>query len=80
MENTIYGVFEEIVKNNKNEIAIIENDRTLTFEELSKDLPQFMIPEFIVKIPYIPLNENGKPDMINMPVVLKEGNDYGNNN
>ena len=36
MENTVYSVFKEIVKNNKNEIAIIENDRTLTFEELSE--------------------------------------------
>ena len=48
-------------------------------KELSKELPQFMIPEFIVKIPYIPLNVNGKPDMTHIPVVLKEGNDYGNN-
>ena len=35
MENTVYSVFKEIVKNNKNEIAFIENNRTLTFEELS---------------------------------------------
>lgn len=63
MENTVYGVFKEIVKNNKNEIAIIENDRTLTFEELSEMVD--MIGGRRVEV---------------MPVVLKEGNDYGNNN
>jgi D-alanine--poly(phosphoribitol) ligase subunit 1 len=40
--------------------------------ELSENLTDFMIPEFIVKMPQIPLNTNGKPDMARMPVVLKE--------
>lgn len=40
--------------------------------ELSENLPSFMIPEFIVKMPQIPLNSNGKPDMARMPVVMKE--------
>ena len=44
--------------------------------ELSENLTPFMIPEFIVKMPQIPLNSNGKPDMERMPVVMKEGKAY----
>ncbi len=44
--------------------------------ELSENLTSFMIPEFIVKMPQIPLNTNGKPDMARMPVVMKEGQAY----
>ena len=44
--------------------------------ELSENLTAFMIPEFIVKMPEIPLNANGKPDMTKMPVVMKEGKAY----
>lgn len=40
-------------------------------KELSENLTDFMIPEFIVKMPHIPLNANGKPDMAKMPVVMK---------
>ena len=40
-------------------------------EELAENLTDFMIPEYIIKMPHIPLNENGKPDMARMPVVLK---------
>ena len=45
-------------------------------KELSENLTSFMIPEFIVKMPQIPLNTNGKPDMARMPVVMKEGQAY----
>ena len=45
-------------------------------KELSENLTSFMIPEFIVKMPQIPLNVNGKPDMARMPVVMKEGQAY----
>lgn len=41
--------------------------------ELSENLTSFMIPEFMVKMPQIPLNSNGKPDMTKLPVVMKEG-------
>ncbi len=41
--------------------------------ELSENLTSFMIPEFIVKMPKIPLNSNGKPDLSQLPVVLKAG-------
>lgn len=42
-------------------------------KELSENLTSFMIPEFIVKMPQIPLNTNGKPDITKLPVVMKEG-------
>lgn len=42
-------------------------------KELSENLTPFMIPEFIVKMPKIPLNTNGKPDLSQFPVVLKAG-------
>lgn len=41
-------------------------------KELADNLTDFMIPEFIVKMPSIPLNANGKPDISKMPVVMKE--------
>lgn len=40
-------------------------------KELSENLTPFMIPEFIVSMPSIPLNANGKPDVDQLPVVLK---------
>lgn len=42
--------------------------------ELAENLTSFMIPEFFVKMPFIPLNTNGKPDMARLPVVMKAGN------
>ena len=42
-------------------------------KELSENLAAFIIPEFIVKMPQIPLNSNGKPDTARLPVVLKAG-------
>ncbi len=42
-------------------------------EELSRNLPPFMIPEFMIRMPQIPLTPNGKPDLQRLPVVLKEG-------
>lgn len=42
-------------------------------KELSENLPSFMIPEFFLKMSYIPLNVNGKPDITNLPVVMKAG-------
>lgn len=40
-------------------------------KELSENLAAFMIPEFIVRMPQIPLNSNGKPDTARLPVVMK---------
>jgi len=42
-------------------------------KELEKNLAPFMIPEFILKMPNIPLNTNGKPDITKLPIVMKEG-------
>ena len=42
-------------------------------KELSEHLTNFMIPEFFVKMSQIPLNNNGKPDMTKLPVVMKAG-------
>lgn len=46
--------------------------------ELSENLAPFMIPEFFVKMPAIPLNANGKPDEARLPVVMKAGAFDGN--
>ena len=40
-------------------------------KELAENLTDFMIPEFIVRMPQIPLNANGKPDLPRMPVIMK---------
>lgn len=40
-------------------------------KELSENLTDFMIPEYMVKMPQIPLNANGKPDTSRLPVVMK---------
>ena len=45
--------------------------------ELAENLPEYMIPEFIVRMPRIPLNVNGKPDASQLPVVMKEGSRRG---
>ena len=45
-------------------------------QELSENLTDFMIPQFIVKMPKLPLNVNGKPDLSMMPVVMKESSVY----
>ena len=42
-------------------------------EELATHLTAFMIPEFFVKMPSIPLNTHGKPDVAKLPVVMKAG-------
>ena len=66
-ENGLYYMTAYIVLSDKNKkISEIR-------KELSKNLTSFMIPEFIVKMPQIPLNSNGKPDINNMPVVMKAG-------
>ena len=57
---------------------VVPADQTIKIsavkKELSENLTSFMIPEFFVKMPFIPLNTNGKPDMEKLPVVMKAGN------
>lgn len=54
---------------------IVFDDKTIKIsdvkKELSENLPYFMIPEFFVKMPFIPLNTNGKPDIEKLPIVIK---------
>lgn len=40
-------------------------------DTLSESLASFMIPEYFVSLTHIPLNASGKPDITQMPVVLK---------
>ncbi len=42
-------------------------------KEMARFLPNYMIPEFFVSMPDIPLNANGKVDTDALPVVMKEG-------
>lgn len=42
-------------------------------QELKSFLPKYMIPEFFVQMPSVPLNANGKPDFDAFPIVRKEG-------
>ena len=56
---------------------IVSSDKKLKVsdvrKELAENLTDFMIPEFIIKMPQIPLNVNGKPDASRLPVVMKAG-------
>ena len=44
-------------------------------KEMAKFLPDYMIPEFFVRMSELPLNANGKVDSGALPVVMKEGGD-----
>ncbi len=46
-------------------------------EQLSENLPAFMIPEFFVEMTSIPVNQNGKPDASKLPIVRKGGSVHG---
>lgn len=41
-------------------------------DEMGRKLPAFMIPEFFVRMPQLPLNGNGKVDAGALPVVMRE--------
>ncbi len=45
--------------------------------ELSENLPSFMIPEFFVEMQSIPVNPNGKTDVRRLPIVKKGKSSYG---
>lgn len=61
---------------------VVPADQNLKVSEvrkkLAENLTDFMIPEFFVKMPRIPLNTNGKPDVTKLPVVMKAGQYDGN--
>ena len=56
---------------------IVSHDPDLTVrslrEQLGAYLPRYMIPEYFVQMPSIPLNANGKPDTAAFPIVRKDG-------
>ena len=77
------GVQQAVVRSFKDEeglsymtayIVVSDNDIKVSDirRELAENLTEFMIPEYIVKMPEIPINSNGKPDIDKMPVVMKE--------
>ncbi len=47
-------------------------------EELSENLTPFMIPEFFVEMPSIPVTPNGKTDMQRLPIVRRADGQYWN--
>ena len=40
---------------------------------MARFLPNYMIPEFFVRMADIPLNANGKVDTKALPITMKEG-------
>ncbi len=42
-------------------------------KEMARFLPNYMIPEFFVRLPKMPLTVNGKVDTARLPLVMKEG-------
>lgn len=42
-------------------------------KEMARFLPNYMIPEFFVRMADIPLNANGKVDVKALPIIMKEG-------
>lgn len=87
VESTLYqckGIEQAVVRafNDENGLAymiayIVPANQDIKLsavrKELENSLTAFMIPEFIVKMPQIPLNTNGKPDISRLPVVMKGG-------
>lgn len=63
MTDTIYSFFKNIVQKNKNETAIIENDRILTFGELS-NLVDIIAGSFPEKIKSVGIVMNHRTEMI----------------
>ena len=42
-------------------------------KEMARFLPNYMIPEFFVRMTDLPLNANGKVDIKALPIIMKEG-------
>lgn len=43
-------------------------------KKMARFLPNYMIPEFFIRMNDLPLNANGKVDKKMLPVIMKEGN------
>ena len=61
MENTIYELFQNMVRNHKKKPAIIENNRTLTYGELSDltDMIAATFPKDIISVGIV-MNHRGE--------------------
>lgn len=76
MTDTIYSLFEDVVRNRKNETAIIENNRMLTFGDLS-DLVDLIAECFPASISSVGIVMNHRAEMIaSMLAVRKCGARY----
>ena len=74
--NTIYSLFQNVVTENNNKPAIIENDRTMTFGELSS-LVDLIAGSFPEKITSVGIAMNHRAEMIAaILAVLKCGARY----
>ena len=74
--NTIYSLFQSVVTENSNKTAIIENDRTLTFGELS-NLVDLIVRSFPEKITSVGIVMSHRAEMIAaILAVLKCGARY----
>ena len=71
MTNTIYTLFQSVAEHHKNQAAIIENERTMTFGELS-DLVDRIAGSFPKAITSVGIVMNHRAEMIaSMLAVLK---------
>ena len=76
MNNTIYTLFETIAASHRDETAIIENARTMTFGELS-DLVDMIAGSFPAEVHSVGIVMNHRAEMIaSMLAALKRGARY----
>lgn len=74
--DTVYALFQEIVEAHKEELAILENNRTMTFGELS-DLVDRIACSFPQEIHSVGIVMRHRPEMIaSILAVLKCGGQY----
>ena len=65
-QNLYYMVAYIVLKQPKAHLSTLK-------KEMARFLPNYMIPEFFVRMDDLPLNANGKIDAKALPVIMKEG-------
>lgn len=65
-QNLSYMVAYVVLKQSEANLSTLK-------KEMARFLPNYMIPEFFVKMNNLPLNANGKVDNKSLPVIMKEG-------
>ena len=65
-QNLSYMVAYVVLKQSKTSLSTLK-------KEMAQFLPNYMIPEFFVRMADLPLNVNGKVDTKALPVIMKEG-------